>query len=379
MQSDRNPGNQTVRQCVIFGGAGYIGTHLAKRFLETGRFDRVHLADIRPSPLEGQPGVSYSRTDVRLEIPRDLVRYKPEWIFNLAAVHREPGHEAYEYFATNLPGARNVCQYAEDTGCENIYFTSSISVYGPTDGPTSESSPTKPTTPYGGSKLPAELIHEGWFRAERNRRLVICRPGVVYGPGDPGNILRMIRAVKKGYFAYPGSPSIFKSYAYIYGLLDSVEFLMDRPELNYVVHNYVETPTEPLAQLVEITKKFLNCRAVVLPIPLWILLPIAHAVQALFGKANPVHPVRVRKAATPTYIVPQTLIDLDFDFRYTFAESLEHWQQISPGDFNSAAAASEGARSLHLIAPALSKQPNALQDKKSTSIVSSTESSTKSE
>ena len=46
--------------CVLFGGAGFIGTHLARHFLRAGRFDRVHLADIRPTVLDGMDGVTFS-------------------------------------------------------------------------------------------------------------------------------------------------------------------------------------------------------------------------------------------------------------------------------------------------------------------------------
>ena len=88
--------------CVIFGGAGFVGTHLARHFLETKRFEHVHLADIRPSQLAGQPGITTSFTDVRNPIPKDLIDTRPEWIFNLAAIHREPGHIREEYFDTQV-------------------------------------------------------------------------------------------------------------------------------------------------------------------------------------------------------------------------------------------------------------------------------------
>jgi len=337
-----------MKRCVIFGGAGFIGTHLTRHFLATGRFQHVHVADIRPTVLEGVPGVSYSRTDVREPIPDGLVAESPAWIFNLAAIHREPGHQPEEYFDTNLSGARNICSYAEAVDCRNVYFTSSISVYGPTSGPTRESSPHRPTTPYGCSKLPAELIHEGWRRAGAGRRLLISRPGVVYGPGDPGNIMRMIRAIKKGYFAYPGRPDVMKSYAYIYGFIDSVDFVMAREE-NHITYNYVETPTEPLADLVTTVKSFLNCKALVLPLPLGVLVPAARLIQVLLGSRNPIHPVRVRKAATSTHIIPQTLLDLDFDFKYDFAQSLEHWRRVSPSDFDFSEAVPPECKRLTLI------------------------------
>jgi nucleoside-diphosphate-sugar epimerase len=317
--------------CVIFGGAGYIGTHLAQHLLSTAQFSHIHLADINSQPCD-LDSTSASVTDVRQPIPPALTSERPTWIFNLAAVHREPGHEPHEYFDTNLAGARNVCAYAAAVGCKNIFFTSSISVYGPTVGPTSEDARICPTTAYGGSKYPAELIHEAWLAEDHGRRLVVCRPGVVYGPGDPGNILRMIRAIRRGYFAYPGSTGIHKSYAYIYGLLESIDFVMRRDD-RLIVYNYVESPTETLGEIVRQTKTFVGSNAPVFRIPLALLSPAAVLAQSLLGANNPVHPVRVKKAAMSTHIVPSVLQKMGFAFQYSYLKSLEHWRSIAPQDF----------------------------------------------
>jgi nucleoside-diphosphate-sugar epimerase len=317
---------------VIFGGSGFIGTFLARHWLSRGLADEVVLADIRPSPLQGQPGIRYVQVDVRKPIPADLVSSPPEWIFNFAAVHREPGHEAIEYFDTNLKGAEHVCAFATAVGARNIYFTSSISVYGPTRGPTPESSPICPITPYGGSKYPAELIHRAWQQQAPGRRLIIVRPGVVYGPGDPGNIGRMVAAIQRGYFAFPGSMNIFKSYAYVFGMMESIDFVIASQQ-PVVVYNYVETPTETLGKIAGDVRKFVGSKMPILSIPTALLLPIAQLVQVLLGARNPIHPVRVRKASLPTHIVPQTLLDMGFPFKFTFASSLEHWRQHTPEDF----------------------------------------------
>ncbi len=325
--------NAPMQTCVIFGGTGYIGRRWAIRLADKKAFQRIILADIRPpdSPLPRQ--VEYVACDVRTPVRPQLPEVCPAWIFNFAAVHREPGHAKEEYFDTNIPGARNVCDFAEHVGCKNIFFTSSIAVYGPTSGPASETSPLYPATPYGISKLAAELIHEAWWRAGAGQRLYICRPGVIYGPGDPGNILRMIRAVKKGYFIFPGSRHLRKSYGYIEGLLDSFEFIMSRSE-NRLTYNYVERETETLATLVEIVQERVGRKIPTFMAPLPLLQCAAIMIQALTGGHSPIHPARVRKAASSTHILPLTLSNMGFKFHYDFRNSLQNWHEKAPEDFS---------------------------------------------
>lgn len=321
---------------MIFGGSGYIGSRLADYWLKQRSSDNVVIADIKPSPLaqyvsdsDKEIRLKYVHCDVRFPIDQGLTSEAPEWIFNFAAVHREPGHEAHEYFDTNIVGATNVTNFATAVCCKNIYFTSSISVYGPTSGPTDESAPMRPISPYGGSKFPAELIHQRWLAEDETRRLIIVRPGVVYGPHDPGNIGRMVDAIRKGYFAFPGRTDVYKSYGYIHGLLESIEFTI-RSERRFVVYNYVETPTETLGAIAQHTKEALRSKSPIICIPSMILRPIATLVQLVLGDRNPVHPVRVRKASMETHIVPGTLISMGFPFRFDFKSSLDHWRAIEP-------------------------------------------------
>jgi nucleoside-diphosphate-sugar epimerase len=322
-----------MKVCVIVGGAGYIGTKLCERFVALSLFEKIIVTDIR-DPKYRVDGVEYLIQDVREGISLIL----PEgfdgaesWLFNLAAVHREPGHDAYEYFDTNIQGALNVNEFLINSGIKNLYFTSSIAPYGRSREMRDENSACYPETPYGISKWKAESIHEVWLRSEEGRRLIICRPSVIYGPGDPGNVLRMIRGIKKGTFFIPGDPTIIKSHGYIYGLIDSVLFTMQKTD-GFILYNYAENPCLSLGEMVAATKKVLGIKRTVLRVPLSILIILARIIT-LFYPQSPIHPVRVKKAAFPTNIRPQYLIDNGFEFKYAFPQSLQHWLKQSPQDF----------------------------------------------
>src|SRR5258708_5342882 len=136
-----------MASCLIFGGSGYICTKLAEYLLENGKMDTVFIADLRESPLKTKSGVVALKIDVRIPIPPTMIDQGVDWIFNLAAVHREPGHDAKEYYETNILGATHVCEYADAIRCNQIFFTSSISLYGPTLNPSAENTLTTPNTP----------------------------------------------------------------------------------------------------------------------------------------------------------------------------------------------------------------------------------------
>ena len=105
---------------------------------------------------------------MRRPIPADP---PPNEVYNLAAVHRVPGHADREYFETNLSGAESVCAYSRRVGVKRLVFTGSISVYGPADEAKDEDSVPQPVTAYGQSKLEAESVHRAWA-AESSRRPV---------------------------------------------------------------------------------------------------------------------------------------------------------------------------------------------------------------
>ena len=116
------------QRVLVTGASGFIGTQLVRRLAAAGA-DIVGL-DLK-APREVVPGVRHVIGDVR-----DLSNINLQGldhIFNLAAIHTTPGHPDNEYYDTNVNGALEVVRLAEREQAKHITFTSSISVYGPSE------------------------------------------------------------------------------------------------------------------------------------------------------------------------------------------------------------------------------------------------------
>ena len=115
---------------VIFGGCGFIGSHVVDLLREKYPDAKIYIADLLADTAQSDGVISYQRVDVRSPIELQGDFGANTLVFNFAAIHRTPGHPDYAYFETNIRGAENVCDFARKHGIENIVFTSSIAPYG---------------------------------------------------------------------------------------------------------------------------------------------------------------------------------------------------------------------------------------------------------
>ena len=338
-----------LRRCVLFGGTGFIGTHLATHLLSSGRAEQVWLADFRLTPCTTWPSdlqthqkngrVHCVALDVRQPITHPDLPQEVDLVVNLAAVHREPGHEPHEYFATNLPGADNVSAWAEKAQCPRMLFTSSIAPYGPTEDHKDEASLPVPISPYGASKLAAEKIHLGWQRAEKNRKLVIVRPGVVFGPGEGGNVTRMIRAVLKRYFFYMGNQHTRKAGGYVKELCHALTWVMDwqdRTGTDVSLFNFSMDPAPTVEDYVNTIFRVAKVRHFIPSVPYALLLGASYPIEALsrpLGLHQPISPVRIRKLVRSNNIVPGFLRAQGYPYQYTLERALTDWFQDRPEEW----------------------------------------------
>lgn len=339
-----------LKSAIIFGGTGFIGSLLGIYLLEESIVEKVYLCDFekvelkksefRKKILTSDSRIELITADVKKNLKFILCRIKVDIIFNLAAVHREPGHADREYYETNILGAENICDFAESINCRNIIFTSSISPYGVGEAIRDEKSMPLPSTPYGNSKLIAEKIHQIWqARDYANRRLVVVRPGVVFGPGEGGNVSRLIKSVLNRYFCYTGNKKTRKAGVYVKELCNAMWWVFKKQEETderVSLFNMSMNPGPSISEYVSAICKVAKVKRFVPNIPYKALLFLAYCIDFIatpFGLTHPFSPVRIRKLVRSNNILPSYLIENGYEFKYTLVSAFEDWQECCPEEW----------------------------------------------
>jgi GlcNAc-P-P-Und epimerase len=314
---------------IVFGGAGFIGTHLLDLLVGSGKYNRVISVDIN-EPRMRTDGVEYLFHDVRTPLDPELGGGLSADIFNLAAVHVTPGHLDGDYYYTNVLGAVNVCRFAKDTGSQNLLFTSSISIYGPSEELLDEDTPPAPVSAYGRSKLSAEAIHRLWQSESASRRLTIVRPAVIYGLYERGNFTRLSRLLARRAFIYPGRTDTIKSCGYVKDLISSMMFMASRNE-GVSTYNFCFEQRTTISEICSAFCQAAGYRIPGLTIPVWFMnlavLPF-EMLQAV-GIRTGINRARIKKLWLSTNILPKRLLTSGFHFEYNLVSSLREWKRDS--------------------------------------------------
>ena len=321
---------------IIFGGSGFIGTHLIHLLKNecVKPEDRIYDLDIVmpgeegvvPGIVEKNDGVEYIRLDVRKPIEFNFIPTADDVIFNLAAVHRTPGHPDHEYFETNIRGAENVTAFAEKHNINKILFTSSIAPYGAAEELKEETTLPTPNTPYGISKLVAEKIHQMWQVKYEKRELTIVRPGIVYGKGEHGNMTRLYKGMKGHYFMYTGRKDTIKASIYVKELVLFFKYrMMDNSFPGTDIFNCTFEPAYNIEQICETMKKATGLKYRIPLIPGGLLMTAATILGPIGGKKVGIHPARVKKLMVSTNICGKKLAACGYKFHYSFEDTFKDW------------------------------------------------------
>ncbi len=309
---------------VIFGGCGFIGSHVVDLLREKYPDAKIYIADLLADAAQSDGVISYQRVDVRSPIELQGDFGANTLVFNFAAIHRTPGHPDYAYFETNIRGAENVCDFARKHGIENIVFTSSIAPYGAAEELKTEETLPTPNTPYGISKLVAEKIHREWAAENASRRLSIVRPGIVFGKGENGNMTRLYKALKKRKFAYAGRKDTIKACIYVKDLVRVMLAMGEAEGEKTKLYNCCYYPSFTIEQIANTMLKATGMRRRIPFIPRKPMMAAATLCGLFGGLGLGICPARVRKLMVSTNIDGQKLAK-DYPLSYSLEDAFRDW------------------------------------------------------
>lgn len=163
---------------LVTGGAGYIGSHLVKKILETTNYNVIvidnlitgnietikKIQKIRPFEFYIKDLVGSERFISRLCSDRNI-----DIIYHFAGslLVEESVHDPLKYYMNNVAGTINLLKIVKQNNIKNLIFSSSASVYGNGD--------MKPISPYGKSKQMVEEIIQDYAKSNLEFNYTILR------------------------------------------------------------------------------------------------------------------------------------------------------------------------------------------------------------
>jgi len=191
---------------VITGGTGFIGSHVVQAAVADGH-EVVVVDRLARVPAATWPAnVPLIVADVRHPEPIAAAIGRADVVLHLAADASVPHGEKHPLALAedNIAGTAGALELCERLGAREFRFASSAAVYGDPGPhlPLDEAAPLAPLSFYGWSKWAGEA----WcrrFAALRSFRLVVLRPGNVYGPGqdasgEGGVVARFCERLRQG-------------------------------------------------------------------------------------------------------------------------------------------------------------------------------------
>ncbi len=173
---------------LVTGGAGYIGSHTSVVLLNDGHevviVDNLYNSDPkaveRIEEITGKK-VKFYETDIldTETMKKIFEEEKPDAVIHFAGLKAvgESVQKPYEYYLNNISGTLSLVEAMRDTGCKNIIFSSSATVYGdPAEMPITENCPKGTcTNPYGWTKWMNEQILSDIQKANPDWNVILLR------------------------------------------------------------------------------------------------------------------------------------------------------------------------------------------------------------
>ena len=271
-----------MRNILVTGGAGFIGSHLVDRLLAEGAW-RVTVVDDfndfydpaikRANIAEHLRSQNYKlvETDIRDTAAMAALfgANSFDMIVHLAARAgvRPSLAEPQLYTETNIVGTQNLLELAKQHGIKQFVFGSSSSVYGINEKvPFAEDDPVfQPISPYAATKAAGELLCHTYTHLY-GIRTICLRFFTVYGARQrPDLAIHKFAKLMSAARPIPvfGDGTMRRDYTYIDDIIQGVRAAIDYDATMHEIFNLGESQTIELKELISLLERSLDMNAII--------------------------------------------------------------------------------------------------------------------
>ncbi len=269
-----------MKNILITGGAGFIGSHLVDCLLAEGEWQVTVVDDFNDfyDPSIKRENVRAHCSNSRFRLIEADIRDRASLghafddgeftcIVHLAARAgvRPSLKEPRLYVKTNINGTLNLLELARQQGIEHFIFGSSSSVYGINSKvPFSEDDPIfNPISPYAATKAAGELLCHSYAHLY-GMRIMCLRFFTVYGARQRPDLAihKFAKLITEGKpIPVFGDGTTRRDYTYIDDIIAGMRAAIDYQASKYEVINLGESRTVELRELISLLEKALGRRA----------------------------------------------------------------------------------------------------------------------
>lgn len=308
-----------VKNILLTGASGFIGTHVAKAAVEKGY--NIYALVRRSSDIESlkKRGITFIYGDITdkeslklalLQITSIGISF--DYVIHAAALTKATSEEIF--MKSNAEGTRNLMDALAESGIkpEKVVFLSSLAACGPEEfGRIIDKEKSKPITQYGKSKLAAE----GVLKSYTQFPYVIIRPTAVYGPGEK-DLFSVFKIVKLGINPILGNNP--QELTFI-NVKDLTEFILAALKSKHANKTYFATDglVYDKASFGKAIANSMNKNVTSIKIPLPLVKGIAFLSQntmALFGKLSPLNLEKYKELTAQSWNcdIEETIKELNY-------------------------------------------------------------------
>jgi nucleoside-diphosphate-sugar epimerase len=291
---------------LVTGATGFVGRELCPALTQNGWVVR---GTLRQDNSDRLPEVEWIQvTDIAMADWTALLR-ECHYVVHLAALAHQIGSNvsAAEFDRVNHRATAELARAVNTSPTVRrlVYVSSIGAVCSASDHIVSAETECRPESPYGRSKRAAELAIQS-ILAETLQDWCIIRPTLVYGPGNPGNMRRLMQLTRSPVPLPLASIRNRRTFLYVGNLVDLINKALTHPNASRQIFNVADSQVLSTPELIRQLAELCGSRARLISAPLWILRLLGRMGDLLSRTSG-------RSLGIDTYSVERLLGSLEVD------------------------------------------------------------------